>query len=678
MNGGSPSSGSSQSIQNEGGGSQAPVSARKLATALWEVMNKIPPPERQGRGLKQESRGRNSVASPDLERTRMIPVVGRRKYQYEELIHGGMDLRSSGSLMETDAHSQGPIATNLVVGTRSCLKDLHNNLMTSKEILKLLGRIWGLKETHKPANSLVSTLREEVDRACVHVDQLIQEHRTDRNTLNIIKKQFTEEMSSWKSKEEQRIRYALRSIMEELESEKLLRRRSERMNKNLGIELARMRASFVKAVKEIKDERRSREIIEQVCNELVRGIGEDKFKVEELKRESAKFQEELEKEREMLQVADELREERVQMKLLEAKYQFEEKNAAVDRLRNELEAYLTAKNTSGIVSLCGDFSGRLEGDNHSQLVHPRKSCRVVNLSVSESNEARKHEGSDGEGDEMGSERSIELQEEQEQENEMIQIAEWREEKNQMKASKAKSQFVERNAAVDRLRSQLEAYMLKKRTEDRIGRHEDLPGLLDVEKHTPMVRHTANNLIINEGKEVGELEDSDEVDDGTDSVNSDLHSIELNVDSSSKSYSWSYAAAATKYGTKSELLAEEKIGRIMSYDHIPRRGMCLNNTTHHLHDDERDQEILSGSSKIPESQARKLDHERYTSVEGLRDQILAASMISLPGGSASPTHSRDIIGQVCEGLNIGEMVKAARENGQRARRNNTCSQFDPIQ
>jgi len=133
--------------------------------------------------------------------------------------------------------------------------------------------------------------------------------------------------------------------MEELESEKKSRRRAERLNKKLGLELANARATLSKAVKELESERRSREIIEQICNEAVREVGEDKAEVEYLKRQSAKVLEELEKEREMIHLADEWREERVQMKLLEAKVQFEEKNAAVDQLRNELEAFLENNRT---------------------------------------------------------------------------------------------------------------------------------------------------------------------------------------------------------------------------------------------------------------------------------------------------------------------------------------------
>ena len=83
--------------------------------------------------------------------------------------------------------------------------------------------------------------------------------------------------------------------------------------------------------------------MQQICDELARGIGEDRAVVEKLKRESAKVREEVEKEREMLQLADVLREERVQMKLSEAKYQFEEKNAVLEKLRSELEGILRTK-----------------------------------------------------------------------------------------------------------------------------------------------------------------------------------------------------------------------------------------------------------------------------------------------------------------------------------------------
>ncbi|KAL5830785.1 hypothetical protein ACOSQ4_016139 [Xanthoceras sorbifolium] len=97
-----------------------------------------------------------------------------------------------------------------------------------------------------------------------------------------------------------------------------------------------MKESLSKATKELESEKRAKEILEQVCDELARGVGE-------LKRQSVEVRDEVEKEREMLQLADVLREKRVQMKLSEAKYHFEETNAAVETPRNELEAYLRTK-----------------------------------------------------------------------------------------------------------------------------------------------------------------------------------------------------------------------------------------------------------------------------------------------------------------------------------------------
>ena len=56
-----------------------------------------------------------------------------------------------------------------------------------------------------------------------------------------------------------------------------------------------------------------------------------------------KTRKEVEVEREMMQLADVLREGKVQMKLSEAKHQVKEKNSTVDKLRNQLKAFLGTK-----------------------------------------------------------------------------------------------------------------------------------------------------------------------------------------------------------------------------------------------------------------------------------------------------------------------------------------------
>lgn len=83
-----------------------------------------------------------------------------------------------------------------------------------------------------------------------------------------------------------------------------------------------------------------------MCHELAQETGEDKAEVEEMKRQSQKVREELEEERRMLQLAEVWREERVQMKLGEAKLALEEKTAALDVMKSELESFLRAPGSS--------------------------------------------------------------------------------------------------------------------------------------------------------------------------------------------------------------------------------------------------------------------------------------------------------------------------------------------
>ncbi|KAG5249503.1 protein BRANCHLESS TRICHOME [Salix suchowensis] len=65
-------------------------------------------------------------------------------------------------------------------------------------------------------------------------------------------------------------------------------------------------------------QRRGREAVERVCEELAREMSSDKEDIDQMKRE-------MEEERKMIRMAEVLREERVQMKLAEAKMLFEER-----------------------------------------------------------------------------------------------------------------------------------------------------------------------------------------------------------------------------------------------------------------------------------------------------------------------------------------------------------------
>ncbi|EXB81881.1 hypothetical protein L484_015357 [Morus notabilis] len=99
-------------------------------------------------------------------------------------------------------------------------------------------------------------------------------------------------------------RTQIMELKTELEYERKARKKLESINKRL--------------VKEAAEERRGREAMEKMCEELAKEISFDKAEISTMKRE-------IEEERKMLRMSEVLREERVQMKLAEAKIVLEEK-----------------------------------------------------------------------------------------------------------------------------------------------------------------------------------------------------------------------------------------------------------------------------------------------------------------------------------------------------------------
>nr|KYP48590.1 Uncharacterized protein At5g41620 family [Cajanus cajan] len=343
---------------------QVAVSARKLAATLWE-MNEIPSPALSSKkGLRPRDRVARSTRSgslpPHLSDPSHSPVseridrsgTGRSQKRTPSISHrqrvtehhlGPFDSLSNVSLMEIETRSRAQTPASSAVGVKPRLKDVSNALTTSKELLKIINRMWGHEDRPSSSMSLISALHTELERARLQVNQLIQEQRSDQNEINYLMKCFAEEKAAWKNKEQEIVEAAIESVAGELDVERKLRRRFESLNKKLGRELADTKASLLKVVKELESEKRAREIIEQVCDELARDADEDKSEIEKQKRVSTKVCEEVEKEKEIMQLTDRLREERAQKKLSEAKYQLEEKNAAVDKLRNQLEAFLGSK-----------------------------------------------------------------------------------------------------------------------------------------------------------------------------------------------------------------------------------------------------------------------------------------------------------------------------------------------
>ncbi|XP_027350811.1 uncharacterized protein At5g41620-like [Abrus precatorius] len=570
---------------------QVPVSARKLAATLWE-MNEIPSPSvKDGTRSKKELRARERVARsmrsgslpPHLSDPSHSPVsermdrsgAGSRHKRTPSISHrprltehhvGPLDSLSNVSLMEIETRSRAQTPASSTVGVKTRLKDVSNALTTSKELLKIINRMWGHEDRPSSSMSLISALHAELERARLQVNQLIQEQRSDQSEINYLMKCFAEEKAAWKNKEQEIVEAAIESVAGELDVERKLRRRFESLNKKLGRELAETKASLLKVVKELESEKRAREIIEQVCDELARDVGEDKPEIEKQKRVSTKVCEEVEKEKEMMQLTDMLREERAQKKLSEAKYQFEEKNAAVDKLRNQLEAFLGSKQV------------REKGRSSTHL-----------------------------NDE-----------------------------------------------------EIAAYLGR----NRLGSHH----------------------IEDRDDDGGEVDNGVECEE--ESAESDLHSIELNMDNNNKSYKWAYPSE-NRFDTRRYPIEEEVKGRKSTSGRASRRSTSLQRSisdgiewgvqSERLQNsgDGIDWESFYEMEKQAQGKGYVDEMQGYKSVKGLRDQILASSKLGSSRGYASPTRqpwpSREIANNFQErpisvqGNGLKSRLGEGRSEGQNVRK-----------
>ncbi|CAL5190673.1 unnamed protein product [Lathyrus oleraceus] len=192
--------------------------------------------------------------------------------------------------------------------------------------------------------SVVSALEAELQQAHARIQELETEQHSSKKKLDHILKKVGEEKAQWRSREHEKIRAYIDDIKTELNRERKSRQRIEIVNSRLVNELANVKLSAKRFMQDFDKERKGRELIEEVCDELAKEIGEDKAEVEALKRESMKFREELEEERRMLQMAEVWREERVQMKLIDAKVALEEKYSQMNKLVTDFEAFLKSKN----------------------------------------------------------------------------------------------------------------------------------------------------------------------------------------------------------------------------------------------------------------------------------------------------------------------------------------------
>ncbi|KAK6918280.1 hypothetical protein RJ641_016702 [Dillenia turbinata] len=215
------------------------------------------------------------------------------------------------------------------------------SLKTSTDLLKVLNRIWSLEEQHASNISLVKALKLELDHSRVRIKQLLKERKMDRQEIGDLMKHVAEDKLVRKNKEQDRIKAAVQSVRDELDDERKLRKRSESLHRKLAREYSDIKISFSNALKELERERKARILLEDLCDEFAIGISDYEQEVRSLKHKSKQEHSIREDpDRLVLHISEAWLDERVQMKLAEARGDLNEENTAVDKLQNEIETFL--------------------------------------------------------------------------------------------------------------------------------------------------------------------------------------------------------------------------------------------------------------------------------------------------------------------------------------------------
>ncbi|KAK7857208.1 uncharacterized protein CFP56_019178 [Quercus suber] len=185
------------------------------------------------------------------------------------------------------------------------------SLKTSTELLKVINRIWSLEEHHASNILLVKALKMELYLSQARIKELLEEKHLERHEMDDLMMQVTEDKIVRKNKAQDRIQAAVESIRDELEDER---------------------------------KEKARILLENLCDEFAKGIREYEQEVRSLKHKTVKGSVGRENpDRLILHISEAWLDERMQMKLAEARNDLAEKKTIVDKIGFDIETFLQAK-----------------------------------------------------------------------------------------------------------------------------------------------------------------------------------------------------------------------------------------------------------------------------------------------------------------------------------------------
>ncbi|KAG8043556.1 hypothetical protein GUJ93_ZPchr0458g22491 [Zizania palustris] len=285
-----------------GSAAKAPrdVSVRRLAAGVWRLR---PPDAVAGGGERRVHVGLEHI--PRHLQVQLIKqnTLGHHQNHKNEISSPISVLeRKSGELHKVQLHAAGAVLP--VTAMEKATKWEPNSLegMESHDAYLIASQL-NLLNKQQDA-TYVANLQMDLQQARDRANELETERRAAKKKLDHLFKKLVEEKAAWRSREHEKMRAILEDMKADLDHEKKNRRRLEMINLKLVNELKEAKMSAKELLQEYDNERKARELTEEVCNELAREVEEDKAEIEALKQDSLKLREEVDEERKMLQMAE--------------------------------------------------------------------------------------------------------------------------------------------------------------------------------------------------------------------------------------------------------------------------------------------------------------------------------------------------------------------------------------
>ncbi|KAF7095949.1 hypothetical protein CFC21_097990 [Triticum aestivum] len=314
-------------------------SVRRLAAAVWRLW----PPEE---APAAEHQGKSRVGLEFIPRHLQVQLLRKDHLGHK---HGlKVETSSPNSVLEQHSGELHKVKLHLASGLMP-ITGLENATNWKSESVKggeldgayVIANQLDLIEKQQ-GQTHANIIQMELQCAQDRVGKLEAERVSAKKQLDRLLEKLREEKATWRRREHKKAQSILEDMKADLDHEKKNRRQLENINLKLVDELKEVKLAANNLLEEYDKERKTREMTEEVCNKLVREVEEQKSDIEVLERDFVKLREEVDEDRKLLQMADVWREERVQMKLVDARLTLEDKYGELSKLQQDVEAFVAS------------------------------------------------------------------------------------------------------------------------------------------------------------------------------------------------------------------------------------------------------------------------------------------------------------------------------------------------